>query len=220
MSVFIVIPAYNEEKSLEQVINNLLNLGYKNIVVVNDGSTDGTAQIMDRLPVYQVNHLMNLGQGAALMTGTQFAVELGAEIIVHFDADGQHQPHEITNFIEKLNQGYEVVLGSRFLHTKQHMPWTKKYLILKPAIWLNFLLTGLKLTDAHNGFRALKKVAAQKINIRQNGMAHNTEIPAEINYHGLSYTEIPVEIKYFHYGQNWKSGIKIIRDLLKNLILN
>lgn len=220
MSVFIVIPAYNEQKRIEQVIKDLLTFGYENIVVINDGSTDQTEQIIKKYPVHFLEHAINLGQGAALSTGTQYALEQGAEIIIHFDSDGQHQAQEIKKFVAKIKEGHDAVLGSRFLHEKQHIPWSKKYFILKPAIWVNFLLTGLKLSDAHNGFRALNRQAAQKIRITQNRMAHNTEIPAEINFHNLKYTEIPVEIKYFEYGQNWKSGIKIIFDLLKQLIIN
>ena len=220
MQTYIVIPAYNVEKWLDQVIEGLLRLGYNNIIVVNDASTDSTAEIIARHPVISVEHLVNLGQGAALATGTRFALEAGADIIVHFDGDGQHCPEDIALFEEKIAAGFDTVFGSRFQHTEQQIPWTKKFFILKPAIFVNWFFSGINLTDAHNGFRALSRAAAEKINISQDRMAHATEIPAEVVRQKLSYTEVPVKIIYHHYGQNFRGGLRIIWDLVKEKILS
>ncbi len=218
--VFIVIPAYNEEKTITRVIEDLLNLNYKDIVIIDDGSADKTSEIISSYPVYFCQHKLNCGQGAALRTGTEFALRNNADIIVHFDADGQHQVADIVKFTQAIEQGYDIAIGSRFLNSKQDIPFTKKYFILKPGRLVNWYFSGLKLSDAHNGFRALNRQAAEKIKITQNRMAHNTEIPAEIVRNNLKYTEIPVEIVYTEYGQSLKGGIDIIIDLLKQKLLN
>ena len=220
MATYIVIPAYNVENWLSQVLEDLLHLGYNNIIVVNDASTDATAEIINRYPIIHVEHLINLGQGAALATGTRLALEVGADIIIHFDGDGQHCPEDITRFEEKIRAGFDTVFGSRFQHHDQQIPWTKKYFILKPAILVNWFFSGINLTDAHNGFRALSRVAAEKINISQDRMAHATEIPAEVVRQKLSYTEVPVKIVYHHYGQNFRGGLRVVWDLIKEKILS
>ncbi|MCX6746112.1 MAG: glycosyltransferase family 2 protein, partial [Candidatus Parcubacteria bacterium] len=187
----------------------------QNIVVVNDASTDHTRKIVDTLGVYLLDHLVNRGQGAALQTGTEFALKKGAAIIVHFDADGQMQAKDIYRIITPILDGQaEIVFGTRFLGKKSKIPWTKKYFILKPALIFNWFFTGIKLSDAHNGFRALSRQAANAIKITQDGMAHATEILDQVRAHDLNYTEVPVEIVYNQYGQRFLSGFKIIRDLI------
>jgi polyprenyl-phospho-N-acetylgalactosaminyl synthase len=210
---WIVIPAYNEAKNIGQVIKDLLEVS-SNIVVINDGSDDTTSEVVSSLGVYLVEHIINRGMGAALQTGNEFALAQGAEAIVHFDADGQMQVKDIAKMIEPIfNDQFDLTLGSRFLDNKSKVPLTKKYLIHKPAIIFHWLFTGLKLSDAHCGFRALSKKAAQKIKIRQDRMAHATEILDQIRIHDLRFKEIPVEIVYNEYGQRFRSGFKILRDL-------
>ena len=218
--VFIVIPAYNESDSLKQVLVDLLAINYRHIVIVDDGSSCPVSEIIRDFPVHIVTHSLNLGQGAALRTGTEYALQNGAEIVVHFDADGQHRAAEIADLVQVIAEGYDVALGSRFLHARQHVPKTKKYFILKPAIYVNWLFSGLKLSDAHNGFRALSRHAAGKIIIEQNRMAHGTEIVAEIKKHNLKFKEVPVEIIYHEYGQNFSGGIKVVMDLIKQKFFN
>ncbi|OGF29580.1 hypothetical protein A2533_05130 [Candidatus Falkowbacteria bacterium RIFOXYD2_FULL_35_9] len=218
--VFIITPVFNGSKTIEKVLDSLLLHNYRNIVVVNDGSIDDTIERLKNYDVYTISHIVNLGQGAALRTGTEFALKLGAETIVHFDADDQHPADEIVKLLGKLAEGYDIALGSRFIDNRTQMPWTKKYLILKPAIMVNYLFSGLKLTDAHNGFRAMSRFAAEKIQINQNRMAHASEITSEIKRHGLKYAEVSVKIRYHQYGQNWKGGLKVIADLIKQRIIN
>lgn len=211
--VWIVIPAYNEEKRLRQVLEELLNLT-SNIVVVNDCSDDLTPNIIEQMPIYDLHHEINRGQGAALQTGNDFALLKGAEVIVHFDADGQMQVKDISKMVKPILSGEtEMTLGSRFIDKTSKVPWTKKYFIHKPAILFHWLFTGLKLSDAHCGFRAISRVAACKIQITQDGMAHATEILDQIRQHNLKYLEMPVEIVYHQYGQKFSSGFKILRDL-------
>ncbi|MFZ5365542.1 MAG: glycosyltransferase family 2 protein [Patescibacteria group bacterium] len=220
MKTYIVIPAYNEEKTIGRVIEDLLRESYEHIVVVDDGSSDDTRGIIGRYPVSLCRHRLNCGQGAALRTGTDFALRQNADIIIHFDADGQHQVKDIRKFVEKIMQGYDIVIGSRFLGASyKNIPLSKRYLIHKPARLFNRLLTGIKLTDAHSGFRAVSREAAEKIKITINRMAHNTEIPAEVIRHRLRYAEVPVDVVYHEYGQNLFDAFEILADLLKHRIL-
>lgn len=212
--VWIIIPAYNEQNSIRSVLNNLLGLT-KNIVVVDDASADLTKNWASSLGVYVISHEINRGQGAALQTGTEFALTRGAEIIVHFDADGQMQTKDIPAMIAPLLEGKaDIVLGSRFLGQASHVPWTKKYFIHKPAILFNWLFTGIKLTDVHNGFRALSQKSATAIEINLDGMAHATEILDQVRRCELLYQEVPVDILYHEYGQGFFKGFKIIKDLI------
>jgi len=212
--VWIVIPAYNEGKNISGVISQLKEIT-PNIVVVDDCSADNTNEIVKSLNVKLLSHLVNRGQGAALQTGMEFALGQGAEIIVHFDADGQMQVKDIAKVITPIieNQA-DIVFGSRFLNKNNKIPWTKKYLILLPAKIFNWLFTGIKLSDAHCGFRALSKNAAKKICITQDNMAHATEILDQVRLYNLKYQEAPVEILYHEYGQRFGSGLRIIRDLI------
>jgi glycosyltransferase involved in cell wall biosynthesis len=112
-SVFIIVPAFNEREVILSTLQELIRAHYS-VVVVDDGSTDGTAAQIADLPIYLLRHAINLGQGAALQTGMTFALKEGAEIIVHFDADGQHQIEDIETLIEPLRKGEaDIVLGSR-----------------------------------------------------------------------------------------------------------
>jgi len=193
---------------------------YRNIIVVDDCSRDETVSRAKESGATVLRHLINLGQGAALETGDKYAFDNGAEVIVHFDADGQHSAEEISNLISPIERGEaDVVLGSRFLSKKNQIPWVKKWLILKPAIFLSNLLTGLWLTDTHNGFRAFSRLAATKISIRQNRMAHASEIIGQIGKNKLRWVESPATIVYKEFGQGFRGGIKILKDLFLKVIL-
>lgn len=214
--MFIIIPAYNEEKNLIKVIKNLVaEYPEAKIVVVDDGSTDDTAEIAQKAGATILRHLINRGQGAALATGTEYALAQGAGIIVHFDADGQFEARDVAVLVEPIKSGrVEMVLGSRFLNSANHIPFSKKYLILPLARAVNFLFTGLWLSDAHNGLRAMSRNAAENIKIEQDRMAHNSEIIAQVKKNNLKFIEMPVAVKYHRYGQGFLGGLKIIKDLI------
>jgi glycosyltransferase involved in cell wall biosynthesis len=218
-SIFVVMPVYNEEHAIYAALESLIKQHYL-VVVVDDGSTDRTWSIVTTLPVYTLRHPINLGQGAALQTGIQFALQRGAEIIVHFDADGQHWAEDIPRLIEPLYQGEaDVVLGSRFLRKAdmEAVPPTRRVL-LRAAVVVDGLMTGVWLTDTHNGFRALTRAAASKIKLRENRFAHATEILSQIRQHRLRYVERPTAIIYSDYsaakGQSMWNALNIIVDLL------
>jgi polyprenyl-phospho-N-acetylgalactosaminyl synthase len=221
MNLFIVIPTFNEGKSIRETIIKVKGeTPEANIVVVDDGSIDNTFKQVKETGVKVLRHVINRGQGATLQTGNEYAVRNGADIVVHFDGDGQHRVEDIKKIIQPiLDKEVEVVLGSRFLDKNSNIPFTKKFFILKPAIILNWFFTGLRLTDVHNGFRAMSRVAAKKIKITQDRMAHNTEIISEINKNKLKYKEVPVQIIYNEYGQGFFDGFKILKDLIIKKIL-
>jgi glycosyltransferase involved in cell wall biosynthesis len=218
-SVFVIVPAFNEKGVIVSTLQALLCADY-NVVVVDDGSTDGTAAHIAGLPIYLLRHAINLGQGAALQTGMTFALKEGAEIIVHFDADGQHRIEDIQTLIEPLCKGEaDVVLGSRFLREADRLSVPpQRRLVLRTAVLLNRLATGVWLTDAHNGLRALTANAARKIRLRENGFAHATEILDELYRAHLRYVERPTLITYTDYskakGQPIWNALNIGIDLI------
>jgi len=220
MKIVAVIPAFNEEKTIKNVIEEV-KMKVNEVIVVDDCSKDNTGKLAKEAGATVLSHIVNRDQGAALQTGNEYAVKIGADIIVHFDADGQHKGNDIDKLVNPIiYNGYDVTLGSRFLGSNSiNMPFTKKYFILKPAIIVNKILTGLNLTDAHNGLRAFSRKAAQTICITQDRKAHSTEIPVEIKKNNLKWTEVPVQIVYTEYGQGFGGGVEILKDLFLRKIL-
>src|SRR3989344_9367616 len=199
--VFIVIPAFNEEATIGSVVQNLRKKGYSSIVVVDDGSSDDTLSVAKNNGARVVAHRLNRGQGAALQTGMDYAVLEGADIIVTFDADGQHDPSEIKEMISPILKGEaEVSLGSRFLSKQSNVPFFKK-LVLKGGVLFTYLTTGMLLSDTHNGFRAFSRKAARELRITQDRMEHASEIIEQIRIKHLKHKEVPVTIRYTEYSR-------------------
>ncbi len=208
----VVIPAYNESGRIGQTIKGLADLPY-DLVVVDDGSSDGTAQACAGATV--LRHGLNRGQGAALQTGTQWALQRGASYVVHFDADGQFEPSDIKRALDIVRStDIHIILGSRFLGESSELPFTKRYIIFPVARVINWAFSGLWLSDVHNGFRVMTSRAASEINIEVDRMAHNTNILSQIRKKKLSYQEMPVRVYYHRYGQGVGGGFKIMGDLL------
>jgi glycosyltransferase involved in cell wall biosynthesis len=194
-AVWVVIPAYNESPRVGRVIDEVLRINHS-VVVVDDGSTDDTLVTVLSRDVWVVRHAANLGQGAALQTGIDFALARGAEAIVTFDADGQHQAADISRLLDALRiYDADFALGSRFLGQTDGMPWTRK-LMLKAAIVVTRILSHAQVSDAHNGLRAMTRRGAERILLRCNGMEHASEILDQIVLTGLAYVEVPVRIRY------------------------
>jgi polyprenyl-phospho-N-acetylgalactosaminyl synthase len=217
--IFVVVPVFNEAAVLEQTLSGLVAQKL-NIILVDDGSSDDTEIIAKKYPVFFIQHLLNIGQGAALQTGMAAAQFLGADIVVHFDADGQHDAMEISKLTEPLLQNRcDIVFGSRFTKNdhSQALPVTKK-IILQAARYMNWLFYGILLSDAHNGFRALNRKAFGQIVFTQNRMGHASEILSLVNKSKLRYEEVPVTIHYSEYsrkkGQSIFNSINIFFDLI------
>jgi glycosyltransferase involved in cell wall biosynthesis len=196
--IFFVIPAYNEEKSIGRVVDELKKAGYDNIIVIDDGSRDRTSNEAKKRKVISLKHVINRGQGAALKTGIDCALKNGADIIVTFDSDGQHRIEDLDAMLKPVVSGeVDVTLGSRFLK-KTDMPLGRK-ILLKGSVLIQWVFYGVKLSDAHNGYRVLSRKAAEQIRIDSDWMEHAYEIVEEIVKKKISYREIPVEIRYTSY---------------------
>ena len=139
---------------------------------------------------------MNLGQGAAIQTGITFALQKGALFVATFDADGQHEPRDLLRMYNRLvEEGADYALGSRFLGRTENMPWSR-WLMLKAAVWFTRLMSGIWVTDTHNGIRMMTRRGAERIHITLNRMEHASEILDQIARSGYRYIEVPVTIRY------------------------
>lgn len=220
--VFIVLPAYNEQAVITTVVRELQGFGYS-IVVVDDGSQPPLAPLLAGMPVYLLRHRVNLGQGAALQTGISFAGSKNADYIVSFDADGQHRAEDIARLLDELNEGgLDIVTGTRFMEGSGHNMTKGRKIVIQTARYLNWFFTGLLLSDAHNGLRAMTGEAAKKIQLQESGMAHATEFISIIRKQKLRFKEVPVQVRYTEYsrskGQSAWSGFRILFDILLNKI--
>jgi polyprenyl-phospho-N-acetylgalactosaminyl synthase len=214
--IWLIIPAYNEAAVIGRIVVDLVRLGHT-IVVVDDGSTDETGSKASAAGAIVVTHPINLGQGAALQTGIQYALRNGADYIVTFDADGQHRAADIDGLIAALMMNNaDFALGSRFLGGTVAMPLSRR-LLLMAATWFTRVATGLNVSDTHNGLRAMTRRGASRIKLRQNRMAHASELLDEIARSGLRYVEVPVTIEYSQYslakGQRLTDSLRILVDL-------
>ena|SRR5439155_4492589 len=214
--VWVVIAAYNEASVIARVVADVRRRGFST-VLVDDASTDATAEVAERAGAVIVRHPVNLGQGAALQTGIEFALYKGSDVIVTFDGDGQHRAADIAGLVDALEQhGVDYVLGSRFLGGAVNLP-TARRLLLKAATRLTRIISGLSLTDTHNGLRAMTRRGASAIRLRHNRMAHASEILSQIAASGLKYVEVPVTIEYSAYslakGQKLGDALSILVDL-------
>jgi glycosyltransferase involved in cell wall biosynthesis len=211
----IVVAAYNEAASIAQVLASLLPT-YPDVVVVDDGSEDLTAQIALEQGAVVLRHPVNLGQGAALQTGILYALEMDADYIATFDADGQHCPEDVGTLMAcLLKEGTEAVLGSRFLGRCIGISAGRR-IFLRLAVLLTWLMTGVRLSDAHNGLRLFTRSAAQRLRIKRNRMAHATEIVIQLVRQKIPFCECPVVITYTPYSvRKGQSNLHLLRILLE-----
>lgn len=212
-ATFVVIAAYNEAAVIGEVLRELTGV-YPNVVVVDDGSRDGTFEAARGVAPFVLRHPVNCGQGAALQTGIDFALSRGAGVVVTIDADGQHRVEDVAAMIAPIASGaVEVTLGSRFLGSTVDMPLRKR-IALRLAVLFTRWVNRVEVTDTHNGLRAFSRGAAEKIRIRMDRMAHASEIMDQIRVHNLAYREVPVQVRYTEYsmrkGQSLRGAVKIL----------
>ncbi len=220
--ILIIVPAYNEGKIIQSVIENLKQYGYDNILVIDDGSTDDTFEIANRLNVYVARHIVNIGPGGASSTGFEIARIINPEIIVTFDADGQHSADEVIKLIEPIKrEEADVVIGSRFLG-RPEMPW-KRFFYNKVANLVTFLLYGFSLSDTQSGLKAFNRKAYNSINIETLRMEFCSEIIHRIKQEKLRLKEISVRSVYSDYslskGQSFLVGVITLFRLVISRIL-
>lgn len=215
--VWVVIPLYNEATVITEVINGLLP-SFPNVVCIDDGSVDGSGPIAATAGARVVTHPINLGQGAALQTGFEYALERDAGYVVTFDADGQHRVQDAISMVDRARaENLSIVFGSRFLDDRTK-PGLLKRIVLKTAVLVTNWTTRTKLTDAHNGLRVIRQDALSRIKLKQDRMAHGTEIVQQLGRTGLPYAEQPVEVLYTDYskskGQSLLNSINILIELI------
>lgn len=217
MNTFAVIPAYNESIVIASVIKGVKKY-VDSVIVIDDGSSDDTADKARSAGAVVIKHIINRGQGAALQTGTDYALTHGAEIIVHFDADGQMDPSDIPFLCEPIQKGEcDIVLGSRFLNAENSIPKTKKIIHLL-ARRFDRIISGINSTDVHCGFRCISFRTAQRIRINHDRMAHATEILENIARNNFRFKEIPITVRYTAYSRGKAMPIfthiwQILRDI-------
>ena len=187
------IPAYNEEKTIAKII-----LGARKkvdeVIVVDDGSIDSTAEIAEALGAKVVKHRENLGYGAAIRTCFETAKKLNVDAMVILDADGQHNPDEIPSLLEKIKEGDDVVIGSRFVEKNNKMPKYRKFGI--GIINLAMRWAGVKVSDSQSGFRAYSKKAIKQIELKEKGMSVSAEILSQAKEKNLKISEVPINCNY------------------------
>lgn len=212
-ATWVVIAAYNEGAVIRGVVAEVLRDGWS-VVVVDDGSSDDTVAEVRAAGGIAVAHAINLGQGAALQTGIDYALRRGAHTIVTFDADGQHDPADLPALVAALAHA-DIALGSRFLG-KVEGATPQRMAMLRAAVTMSNRMSGLKLTDAHCGLRAFRASIAPEIRLSQDRMAHASELLRKIMARRLRVIEVPVTIRYTAHsmrkGQNGFQAVRILFD--------
>jgi len=208
---WVVIAAFNEGKVIREVVAEVAAAGW-HVVVIDDGSRDNTAEAARVPGVIVLKHRVNLGQGAALQTGIDYALRRGARAIVTFDADGQHSCADIPALVAALDEA-DVALGSRFLGSVEGAS-QRRVALLRTATKVSNSLSGMKLTDAHCGLRAFRASAAPALRITQDRMAHASELLRKIKTSGLKVVEVPVTVRYTEHSMSkGQGGIQAVRIL-------
>lgn len=219
---WVVVPALNEAPVIRDSVR-ALRQAFANVVVVDDGSEDGTGDEALAAGAVVVRHPINLGQGATIQTGIEYALSRGAEAIATFDADGQHRVEDLRKMLHVLREEKpDIVLGSRFLGRAEGISRLRRA-VLRAAVVVTNVTTGVRLTDTHNGLRVMSAAAARRLRIRQDGMAHASELVTQIGRLGLEVREVPVTITYSEYsigkGQRMSNSFRIVLDLLTGWLL-
>ncbi len=219
-----IVPVYNEALGVVRATLGALRALGHDILLVDDGSSDPLPDLISDLATTVVRHAVNLGQGAALQTGMEYARRRGYGYVVHFDADGQHPAQAVGALLEELTRGEaDIVFGSRFLvaENRASIPVVRRGVLILGRLF-NGLSTGVWMTDAHIGLRAMNRRAVQRISLRENRMAYATELLWQLRRHGLRWKEVPVAVVYTPYsrrkGQSSWNALRIATDVLLRLI--
>lgn len=210
---WVVIPVFNEGSVIADVLAELRRV-FPNVVTVDDGSSDDTWQVLQRVSPHPLRHLVNRGQGASLQTGTDYALAQGAARIAHFDADGQHRIEDLIRMVQGVADGEcDIALGDRFAGDASTVPAFRK-LVLRGGILFHRVVSGVRLNDVHNGLRVFSRRAASRMEITADRMAHASELIDLIARCDLPIKEYPVTIRYSEYskakGQRWTNGFRIL----------
>ena len=218
-NTWVVIPLFNEAQVIADVVSKVKTV-FPHVVCIDDGSSDNSAQEARGAGAVVIKHPINLGQGAALQTGFDFALKDPAMVdVVTFDADGQHSIEDAVAMVELLQSQelLDVVIGSRFLDSRTQLGAAKR-LVLKMAALFTRITTGMSLTDAHNGLRVISRETLSRFTLKQNRMAHASEIIDIFSELKVNWAEYPTHIVYSEYskakGQSLLNSVNILVELL------
>jgi len=212
MKVCCIIPAYQESRAIDQVIRIAQNY-CTHVVVVDDGSTDNTAKIAQDNGATVLRHPTNLGKGAALRTGFDYTVKKQYDVMITLDGDLQHNPHSIPRFLDKIKQGYDIIVGSRYQTQSEDMPFARKLSNLITTTVLRVFFK-VPVTDSQSGYRAFKRRVLETIPVRDNGFAAETEILIDAQRAGFLISEVPIATSY----GDEESKIRAGRDISRWLV--
>ena len=210
--VFVVIPAHNEEKNIVEVISRTRKF-IDNIIVVEDGSSDSTRNLAKEAGAVVLSHIVNMGKGAALKTGCDYALSKGAEIMIAVDADCQHDPEEIPNFLGKIREGKGIVFGYRRFN--KDMPLILR-LGNKIISTTANILYHIRLYDTQCGYKAYTREAYKKIRWSSDDYSMESEIVAKVGRYHLEYSQIPIKTVYSdrYKGTTILDGGKIVINMI------
>jgi glycosyltransferase involved in cell wall biosynthesis len=221
LKVIIGIPAFNEEKNIGSIITNLKKK-YDNVLVCDDGSSDSTAIVASDMGANVVKHSKNLGYGSAIKTIFNEAKKTDCDILVTFDADGQHQISEIDDILQPIIQNTaDIVIGSRFLGKTKNLPKYRKFGI-KTITGLTNIMTGSSISDSQSGFRSYSQKVLQGISPIESGMGISTEILIKATKKKLRITEIPITISYennTHSKEPISHGTSVVISTVKHVAI-
>jgi len=213
-AIYVVIPAKDEDRYIQSLIKQIKDLGFDKIIVVNDQSLDKTRSLAEQFSdVIVLDHVINLGPGAATQTGIAYAVSRGAEIILTIDADLQHNPKDLVRLKKHLQETQsDLVIGSRFI-SRNDIPVSRVF-YNKVGNFISFLLTGKMLTDSQSGLKAISGNLANSMNLSYDGFEFCMEIIKHAKITNAKIEEVPVDVRYTKEttskGQNFLSGINMM----------
>ena len=218
--IYIIIPAKDEDRFIGEVISNTLELGFRNIVVVNDNSSDRTKEISLSFgdSVVVLDHIINMGAGAATKTGIDYAVSKGAKFIATMDADTQHNPNDLIPLVKAIESKNDIdlVIGSRFLK-RNSIPVTRIFFNIIGNI-INFFVTGLVISDSQSGMKIMSRRFAENLTITYNGYEFCIEIIKNAKINKSNVIELPIDVMYsketMEKGQNIFTGFSMLSKLL------
>jgi glycosyltransferase involved in cell wall biosynthesis len=224
--VLVIVPCFNEATVIRATLEEVIAAGYP-VLLVDDGSTDDLLTAIDGLDIALIRHPINLGQGAAIESGFQYARQEGYTYAVTFDADGQHRASDLPVMIDVLRRGEaEVVLGSRFMPggTAENLPGFRRA-VLWLATQVTRVVTGLRVTDTHNGLRAFNtSIFDGRVALTQNRMAHASQLLSLIAKHRLKMVEVPVHIRYTEYslrkGQRPSNAFNVLWETISEYFIS
>ena len=217
--IYVIVPAFNEQNVIKDIINNLLK-NFSNVIVINDGSNDKTLEIINDLDIKILSHEINLGVGAAVQTGFDYVSNIpDAKAVITFDADGQHLVDDAIAMAKEIlicDEG--IIFGTRFPKHSKNIPKVKR-IVLKLIAKITDLVTGVTLSDAHNGLKAYKVSTIKELELQFSSYSYESELITQVAKKKIDYKEMSTDIKYTSYsikkGQKLLNGLLIIEDLLK-----